>query len=357
MHKLIFLLLFVSERREAEQRQKIKKANKKGQAEASRKKAENAARTQQQRAQTLRSATFAAARAGDAKGVKKGVYEDNVDAAGGEIKKGCDEFVTTPPADPKDTLMHIAVKNGDVELVAWLDLHSKSICTFWRPSLIGNPSPGAEPEERDSQGLTAFHLAVQLGHIEIIKTPFFENYPPKESEHAKIYSTSKSTPLLLLALDSHEPEVVWMILDRGLATSQDISNAWTLVSAGNWKATVRKKVASSGRKVDDEKLDEIRHLLMTFGGFTPPPTPKVGAEERNWDSSIGTEPLPQNGRVVPEPQPPKQQKKKEKVSSPPEQPTLNPQPNGTSTPQPKASSHDSSRGRGRGRGRGRSRGK
>lgn len=118
------------ERREAEKRQKIKKANKKGQAEASRKKAESAARTQQQRAQTLRSATFAAAHAGDAKQVKKGVYEDNVDAAGGEVKKGCEEFITTPPADPKETLMHIAVKNGDVELVEWLDSHSMSISSF-----------------------------------------------------------------------------------------------------------------------------------------------------------------------------------------------------------------------------------
>src|ERR1700734_879804 len=107
----------LTERREAEQRQKIKKANKKGQAEASRKKAENAARTQQQRAQSLRSATFAAARVGDAKQVKKGVYEDNVDAAGGEVKKGCEEFVTTPPTDPTETLMHIAVKNGDADLV------------------------------------------------------------------------------------------------------------------------------------------------------------------------------------------------------------------------------------------------
>ena len=85
---------------------------------------------QQQRGQALRSATFAAARRGDAKQVKKGVYEDNVDAAGGEVKKGCEEFVTTPPADPKETLMHIAAKNGDADLVEWLDAHSKLIYSF-----------------------------------------------------------------------------------------------------------------------------------------------------------------------------------------------------------------------------------
>lgn len=114
------------EKKEREQRQKVKKANKKGQAEASRKKADEAARAQQQRAQMLRSATFAAARAGDASNVKKGVWEDNVDAAGGEIKKGCDSFITTAPADLNETLMHIAVKNGDADLIQWLDAHSTS---------------------------------------------------------------------------------------------------------------------------------------------------------------------------------------------------------------------------------------
>ena len=135
---IVYIWLFcpLTERREAEQRQKVKKANRKGEAEASRKKAECAARMQQQRGQALRSATFAAARVGDAKQVKKGVYEDNVDAAGGEVKKGCEEFVTTPPADPKETLMHIAVKNGDADLVEWLDAHSKLICTFWCLLLI-----------------------------------------------------------------------------------------------------------------------------------------------------------------------------------------------------------------------------
>lgn len=113
-----------AERQEAEKRQKAKKANKKGQAEASRKKAEDAIRTQQERAQTLRSSVFAAARTGNAEKVKKGVWEDSVDAAGGEVKKGCEVLVATPPNDPKETLMHIAVKHGDADLVEWLEAHS-----------------------------------------------------------------------------------------------------------------------------------------------------------------------------------------------------------------------------------------
>lgn len=116
--------ILFTERQEAEKRQKAKKANKKGQAEVSRKKAEDTVRTQQQRGQTLRSSIFAAARSGDSEKVRKGIWEDSVDAAGGEIKKDCEAFVATPPNDPKETLMHIAVKHGDADLVEWLEAHS-----------------------------------------------------------------------------------------------------------------------------------------------------------------------------------------------------------------------------------------
>jgi hypothetical protein len=204
--------------------------------------------------------------------------------------------------------------------------------------------------------LTAFHLAVQLGHVEIMKRPFFENYPPKESEYSAIYSAPKSTSVLHHALNSCEPEVVWMILDKGIANSQDINNAWAWVSAGNWKAMMRKKAAP---EVDDEKLDEIRQLLMTFGGFTPPPTPKVGAEERDWESSNAA--ILQNGSAVPTQPPPLQQKKKQKALLPhTQQSPSSSQPqrnNEASSPQPKVPINGSIRGRGRGRGHGRGRGR
>lgn len=73
-----------SERRAAEERQRTKASNKKAQAEVSRKIAESKARALLEQSQTIRSAVFAAARSGDAQKVKKGVYEDHVDAAGGE---------------------------------------------------------------------------------------------------------------------------------------------------------------------------------------------------------------------------------------------------------------------------------
>lgn len=114
-----------SDRRAAEVRQRNKASMKKAQAEASRKSAENKAKTLLERSQALRSAVFAAARAGDAQKVKKGVYEDHVDAAGGETKRGCDAFVKAPPKDRSETLSHIAAERGDSTLFEWLDTHGE----------------------------------------------------------------------------------------------------------------------------------------------------------------------------------------------------------------------------------------
>ena len=124
IHRDLRLISSLAERRAAEKRQKAKIENKRAQAEASRLKAEKAIRDRHEHAQRLRSAVFAAARSGDAAKVKQGIWEDEVDAAGGEIKSGCETFIQAPK-DAKETLLHIAVKNGDAELVAWLDAHSR----------------------------------------------------------------------------------------------------------------------------------------------------------------------------------------------------------------------------------------
>ncbi|KAG9318841.1 hypothetical protein JVU11DRAFT_945 [Chiua virens] len=81
------------ERKEAEERQRAKAATRKAEAEGRRKKATETAQFQHKRVQTLRSAAFAAARAGEASTVKKAVWEDEVDPAGGEIKMGCENYV------------------------------------------------------------------------------------------------------------------------------------------------------------------------------------------------------------------------------------------------------------------------
>ena len=111
------------ERKAAEARQKNKASKKRAQAEVSRKTAETKAKAQLERSQNLRSAVFSAARNGDSKSVKKSIYEDHVDAAGGEVKRDCGAFVKSMPRDPCETLSHIAAARGDVDLVEWLDTH------------------------------------------------------------------------------------------------------------------------------------------------------------------------------------------------------------------------------------------
>lgn len=59
--------------------------------------------------------------------MKKGIWEDNVDAAGGEVKIGSEEFFNPEdlPKDSHETLLHIAASKGNKELVEWLVNHSK----------------------------------------------------------------------------------------------------------------------------------------------------------------------------------------------------------------------------------------
>ncbi|KAJ3835624.1 hypothetical protein F5878DRAFT_627415 [Lentinula raphanica] len=243
------------ERVEAEERQKKKVDAKKTKAQAQRQQAEDTARAQRQKVQKNRSAVFNAARQGNAQGVKKGIWENDVDAAGGEVKPGHEEFVKATPKDPQETLLHIAVRKGDFDLVKWLDEHN------------------AEVDERDSQDRTAFHVAVQSGHHDIISY-LLEQYPPKDSDHAQIYAAPPLTSILSLALQSHEPEVVYMVLqpENGFANTQDISNAWTWInSSEGQKAMTKYSKGVKGNIV--EKFDDIRTLISQVGGFTPPTTP------------------------------------------------------------------------------------
>lgn len=244
------------ERKEAAERQQAKAASKKAESLAARKRAAETAEAQQRRVQTTRSEAFSAARKGDVVKVKKAVWEENVDATGGESKPGCEAYVKRPPEDPKETLLHIATRRGDADLVEWLDAHS------------------ADPEERNSAGLSALHLALQHGCIPIINH-FFQSYDPKQDDdHSAIYSLSPPMSLLSLALESGQPEVVWLILEKGLASTQDIGNAWTQVTSGQTNQPLFKKLPR-----DSVKFSEIQNLLMTFGGFTPPPTPKVSISQ------------------------------------------------------------------------------
>lgn len=109
---------------EEEKKEQDAKKNK-TKAEPGRKSAKKSAQDGKQILQTLRSAVFAAARSGDYAKVKKGIWEDQVDAAGGEIRDGGEKFVQKKPQDPLETLMHITVKGGNKDLLEWLDSHGK----------------------------------------------------------------------------------------------------------------------------------------------------------------------------------------------------------------------------------------
>lgn len=233
------------ERTAAEERQRIKSANKKAEARSQRQKDEQTIRLQQKRSQLTRSAVFAAARAGDAKKVKKGIWEEDVDAAGGEVKDGSRDFVDILPSDPLETLLHIAAKLGNRDLVRWLDEH------------------GAELEERDSAGFTAFHVALQSGRVPVVSY-FFEEHAHNE-DTANIYTPPRPTTLLSLAIDSREPELVWMILDKGLASKLEMTASWDRVTSS------RENFAPKLSPKEKETIDDITRLFVHYGGFTPPP--------------------------------------------------------------------------------------
>ncbi|KAK0484024.1 hypothetical protein IW261DRAFT_1606085 [Armillaria novae-zelandiae] len=240
----------------AEQRRREKHKGKKTKAAARRRQAKQAIRAHLQKAQALRSAFFAAARESNTTKVKAGIWEEDVDAAGGEIKRDCERFVSQKPKDPQETLLHIAVLKGDHELVVWLDAHN------------------ADPEERNSEGLIAFHIALRSDHQNVVT----------ENHSKLIYAPPESTNLLALGLDPRDPEVVWMILDKSLTGSDDISKAWSWVtSTEGYNMTLKPNSVH-------EALND--NLLMRFGGFIPPSTTGMSEQEEadNWPSQ-GTAPI------------------------------------------------------------------
>ena len=115
------------ERVRSEARKQDAAKTKKAKGEKQRKDAQIKVANARQASQKKRSNVFAAARAGDSNAVKKGIWEEQVDASGGEILPDHDEYVAHKPDDCKETLLHIAADKGDFELVEWLQSHSESL--------------------------------------------------------------------------------------------------------------------------------------------------------------------------------------------------------------------------------------
>lgn len=110
------------ESRRAAQRQKSKAAKRSAAYVQSRTEAEQKAVKIKLEHQELRSKTFSAARRGDFSAVRKYIYEDAVDAAGPErIPDNGQGAVSVS----KETLLHIAASQKDLQLVPWLIDHSE----------------------------------------------------------------------------------------------------------------------------------------------------------------------------------------------------------------------------------------
>ena len=132
-------------------------------------------------------------------------------------------------------------------------------------------------EERTSEDYTAFHIALKHGHIPVLKY-FFETYPTNDEDTRGIYSLTGSSSLLSLAVESHVPEAVWMILDNQLFQRKEIVDVWKNLSSPVGTAAFingieRQSVTGTVKK--KEILDEVMNLIMNFGGFTRSPTPPI----------------------------------------------------------------------------------
>lgn len=205
--------------------------------------------------------------------------------------------------------------------------------------------------------MTAFHIALQRGHTPIVKY-FFDTYPVSDSDSEPIYEPPPNRSLLLLAMESAEPEAVWTILDKKLATRKEIKAAWEWL----WSSTGQQRYASSKKTVG--KMEEVKNILMKYGGFTAPPTPPPSSASDH-TPELASDSRPSTG--VPsiqleEPQPPASTSGGKETSKggrgkrgDHQQQTSQPHAVDPPSSQPESGASGSSRG-GRGRGRGRGRG-
>ncbi|EJD34931.1 DnaJ-domain-containing protein [Auricularia subglabra TFB-10046 SS5] len=283
-----------AEMRAGAERRKKKASKKKAAAAQSQASAAQAAQTLRERTQAIRSEVFAAARRGDSARVKKGVWEESVDAAGpeqlGAGQKG-------------ETLLHIAAARGDIDLLEWLDKHN------------------AEADERDAHGYTAFHIALDRTLTPVVDY-FLEAYPPSQSESLSVYlPPPPGENLLELAMP--DAQLVWAMLCSKLVTD---------------KTLAREAVDAPGA------TGEIRSMLAEWAGFS--------LSEVESDDSSSSEATPETSvepesPVVPptpledakQPQQPQAQHSRQPSQASEQKPAFVP------------------RGRGRGRGRGQMRGR
>lgn len=87
---------------------------------------------------------------------------------------------------------------------------------------------------------------------------FLEEHSPT-ADTANIYELHSSTSLLSLAIESLEPELVWMILDKKLANKETMTSIWE-----GFVAESENLARKAPTKV--EKINDIERLLAHYGG-------------------------------------------------------------------------------------------
>ena len=157
-----------------------------------------------------------------------------------------------------------------------------------------NENPlGAEPDERNSEGLTPVHIALKVGNVNIV-TYFFEAYPPKDPDHQAMYEAPEGQSLLAFALQSHSSRTADLVLSNGLASAEDIRLAW------GWATS-----DAFGDVTSMKELDNILALLRCYGGATSCPTSRstcsdtesAGGSDRSGSEGKGR---PHRGQREPE---------------------------------------------------------
>lgn len=230
---------------------------------------ERKAREALERPQRIRSAVFEAARKGNVAGVKKGIWEDTVDAAGPEVLPRAVDLVKQRPADwnKLETLLHIAVSRGDQVLVAWLITHN------------------AEPEERDSWGQTPFNRAVHLGDMQIVHY-FLDTFPPDSEDSEPVLAAPEGDTILRLAVASTNPAVVTAVFKAGLVDLSNVAATWAWID----------EQEGSGIKKQGGKYDKVRDVLRMVDGWTLPASPEASNKSMPEPDSPSSEGFKQQRR-------------------------------------------------------------
>lgn len=106
-------------------------------------------------------------------------------------------------------------------------------------------------------------------------TYFFETYPPKDTDHATIYSPPEGQNILAYALRSLSPQLVDSILSNHLASTDDIKEAWEWAISEGFMTDIEKDRTS----VIENSFQDVLALLMRHGSFTFPSTTDPAVDE------------------------------------------------------------------------------